>query len=787
MLSNQSELYPCIKHGFKKGQCQHCKLCLGCQSDCEQDYHQGYSNSKENKERRERIALNILARELDDKDVSPSIASALPNRKRPSTLKEEDLEDAEAKKLHEELEALDAKRINNSSIAEVAKLLDVKLSERIMERVSAFRRVDLNNVRRLSEMVAGLGKLVESICIRVCGYCVDVGTELLDHLYKAKNPPPPQYSNGTKHLAEYFLKAQNKVNRRMLFALLLESISRDDLLTELRSAKLKVLADSDFVQNWERQREQKASRRIAFLARKADAAARKAAIRQMSSPTGLDEDENLESVDDDENSGDEDSEDSASEVSETTLLTPSHNNSNASSASATSAPQRPRRELTLEERLDSLCIWPTRRTRCSHANQDLQNLKLGKALTKHASHSRISLESITSTFRWIETFCSLGWAGGGTQSIKIGDTAMQNVPFLQVSVGMSHAWEQYRKDAELNEKKVYGSKRVGRHAFFTVYKSITRQITQKTALSYLFTDACEASDLLRECVDQVEKFRKMHLQNRDPTTLDSTVLVEYDADDLSQLITAHSTHFKYKIKREVCVEIDCGGDSFHCGAVAVAAKCKFAQKHEPKCEACKLNVALPSIFKEWANHVANDIARVAEAAVEPQVALNIRDEVDEIKSMLRVVKFFSRTFYLFQQHVVRAAWQAEQIAKMFASLQPDEIAIIVDHKQKVNPYSFRESSSDHFGKAGMSVMGAAVRYRLHPNQPLQVRYYDIIFNDTKQDSFQVQTALECLLRLIQKDLTQVTKVNLEYAVCMEQKQDILGQPNAFQGYEMVLF
>jgi hypothetical protein len=225
----------------------------------------------------------------------------------------------------------------------------------------------------------------------------------------------------------------------------------------------------------------------------------------------------------------------------------------------------------------------------------------------------------------------------------------------------------------------------------------------------------------------------------------------------------HSQHLRYKLRTHVLVQHgQCDGDAMHCGAHGIGGDCP-TQQHRLSCSACKLYIALPSLFKLYANAVANDLKRLGESL--PAVSAerqHILADAAEVSSMLSVIRYLSRTFYLFQQHVVRGYWQGQKIKDMFNSLTTSEVAIIVDHKQKVLPQSFRESSVEHYGKAGMSLLGAAVRFRLSNDNgaAVQTCFYDVVCEDNKQDTEQVQAIISCLVKVITQDFPGVQTIKL---------------------------
>ena len=132
--------------------------------------------------------------------------------------------------------------------------------------------------------------------------------------------------------------------------------------------------------------------------------------------------------------------------------------------------------------------------------------------------------------------------------------------------------------------------------------------------------------------------------------------------------------------------------------------------------------------------------------------------VNELFSMLAPIGCHSRTLNLFHRHVARGLWQSKAVNRALEALPVSTALVIMDHKQKVEPMNYNESSVAYYGKKGISILSFAIHYKVADNASIQVFYFDFVITSSKQDASQVQTALQEFLKYVQLHFAFIKRV-----------------------------
>ena len=698
----------CPKHGTKAALCSQCSLCKNCPGatdDCVLDHRQHIDGPAVLRKLKAEAAKRLAEERKEAKDDEEA-ATGLGKRSRPLDLSEEALESEVVRKVHKRLELEDATRVAPRSISDFVEAIGIESCTRLLELTNpAFVTMAWLGIDYKVDLALSMVKKAAKMACHVLSGGVQlVGDALFAQFQdrmRSQTPDKPHCQT----LAKTFLTCGEKLTRRVLFAHLMAEIPDTKKLTQLL-----VNAKNELFQNPH-------------------------LLGQMNGSSG-----GLDGSDDSDES--DESDESDYDVEDASQDSTMHDDDSPVAA-------------LMKRRLERLCRWPVSRVRREQAQLDIDHMCNGKPLSRKHARSRVPLPSVQCALRFIEDVCALSWAGGATKTVDIGCCTLQNMPYMNTALDARKAWSLYCTTAMQNGDQVFGEKRVGRPTFTTLFQALTRQISKKTSLSYLLTDALEASELLGDMLKTVESFEHKHLKEVHDREYWDTPLIPVQAVDLHKLRQEHLQHLKYKLRPHIIAKPEyCDGDASHCAAHAVGAQC--SKQHEIRCSHCLLHVGLPTLFKVYCNAVANDIKRVAEKLPSNSpVKTTLNDDANELRTMLDVVPYLARTFYLFQQHTMRGQWQGLQIKEVMASLTQTKVAIIIDHKQKVLPQSYQESSVDHYGKTGMSLCGAAVKYVLEEGGPMQTRFYDIVCLDNRQDAEQVQSILQALTSVIKRDFPLV--------------------------------
>ena len=168
---------------------------------------------------------------------------------------------------------------------------------------------------------------------------------------------------------------------------------------------------------------------------------------------------------------------------------------------------------------------------------------------------------------------------------------------------------------------------------------------------------------------------------------------------------------------------------------------KFAQKHSPCLELCMAH-AFDSCSEEHSADVAEIslVYEVHNSLLQSIESLSCEDsQQSELKSRLDE-KLKVNFDYL--GHLLRTKHQADYYKYVQNNLKPGECVVVIDYKMKLElGKRIREIQREWYGKRGISLHGCYVVAQVRENEKSS-EVLDLWSNDTKQDAFFTQSALD---------------------------------------------
>jgi len=702
----------CFKEGtpHKSSNCRECGKCLHCWDvDCIED-HRGSPIGKQGKEirrkkeqaRRERDGgLSVELRGRDEKNLN---------------------EDVLAKPIIEtitELEALQHERVLNP-VGKLASRVGISVSHRLEERKTAISESALDSPRICDDAC----KMLTDILHQMAGEMTDSkkAQEKLVAIFRERVSLGDKRRHVTTSLVDSFIRSTDRVKRREHFAHLCKNLTSDVLCVELELGKQRALKDSRF----------KEERKGHFYGR---------SDRQVASG----------SVDSSDSSDSDDSEENSSDANDDSEENSSHANDD------TTRRKGKKVFVSLEQELDGLVRWGKSMTRRVQAGRDWVRILEHKPLMKTWSRCRVKPEAVRSTLHFIMDQ-SLGWKGGKTRNVDICGETLDDLPYLNMSLSLEQLWHAYQEEGKRGNNTVFDAPMVGRDTFRKLLNSCSRRIAEKHALSYYYTDAIEAMDWLLAVIERLEKLLQAHNDvPPNPSFFEEFTAMDITFSEVKDLHKEMVTHMKYGIRQ--CLNIKencCDNNRLHCARFAVGAPCSKAHNKIDTCVPCLNFAGYARLIHKLANSIKNGLAREQEAAHNTSVEEH-GGAVHEIGTMMPTIIASGNTINLFHKHIIRGVWQSKAWRELQDELPVGTAAIILDHKQKIEPVNFNESSEKYYGKKGISLLGAAVLWREQTSDPLRHQYIDTVVCKSKQDAIQVQTVLESVLVFLKTKLLKSVK------------------------------
>ena len=120
----------------------------------------------------------------------------------------------------------------------------------------------------------------------------------------------------------------------------------------------------------------------------------------------------------------------------------------------------------------------------------------------------------------------------------------------------------------------------------------------------------------------------------------------------------------------------------------------------------------------------------------------------------------SRAVQASKAHLLRSVNQEEAKQNALTQLDEETCLIIMDWAMKYLPQHYREQMSEFFGKRGRSWHISAVITRSQEEGRCEVEYFVNLFNTCKQNSFEVMSVIEHLLRSTPSRLSTLQSTKL---------------------------
>lgn len=410
--------------------------------------------------------------------------------------------------------------------------------------------------------------------------------------------------------------------------------------------------------------------------------------------------------------------------------------------------------VTVEDQLKMSVAWGRSKDRKAQARADIAQLTMGEDILPKFSKPRVSKESIQAAMQFLDSL-SVGWRGGQTHSCSVGDDCtLSNIPVLNMTVQKSTAWARYEEEAKKHPKRyVNGAPKLGRDSFYQIFDCIGKLVEEQHALSYYYTDSLRAIDQLRTMFKRMEElWEQFHDPDANPAYSQELTDLPFSFEGVQSALTSSVEHAKYGLRKHIKLK-NCDKNLVHCAAIATGGACEFpiSEHNLASCPECSNLALVGDVGRVMMNAVANSLAR--EHHDQGQFATShVGGPVFEILTMGAPISACARTLNLYMRHVVRGAVMHMHVSELAAGLQVGDILINIDHKQKIEPKNFVESSEEYYGKKGVSLLGFMVRWRSEPDGPLKTHYVDAVSSNSKQDASQVQAILQLVIPHIKASL-----------------------------------
>ena len=186
-----------------------------------------------------------------------------------------------------------------------------------------------------------------------------------------------------------------------------------------------------------------------------------------------------------------------------------------------------------------------------------------------------------------------------------------------------------------------------------------------------------------------------------------------------------------------------------------------------------------SILNSLGSHVCSSCEGTPVDCVGCRFPFWVLEKVEELilpshNEALEVLKWCREKIHLYMGHRVRVLNQQIAIRDAIEGMEyrceankhSNEAHVILDYKMKFEALYFREKTTEHYGKRGISWHGAMILFFVYDEKlkkaVKQTIYFDdVSFGENKQDALAVISLVECLLMRLRKRLPHVMKVSLQ--------------------------
>ena len=270
--------------------------------------------------------------------------------------------------------------------------------------------------------------------------------------------------------------------------------------------------------------------------------------------------------------------------------------------------------------------------------------------------------------------------------------------------------------------------RVGRTAFLGLVSDLTKhEVHSRTAVDYL------SSELLDVTWDAVERMLE-RLGSANVSRFKSWYMIM--GTFLRHHYIKHLTHENVGEKYHNIP----GALGFLVGDELQAYKDSLVST----CQLCNLPSRFFTKLREELDALIDARPEQPEAGTVPPMQHNdLCASLSELEHRLR----------LYQGHVLRLKTQRDRIEELKARVADDYTYVycVMDFKMKFESMYYRQSTQNHFGKAGTSWHGVVIFYRMADSDEVQTIYYNqVVDGDRQQDAEMSVSLLEAMLMRVRK-------------------------------------
>jgi hypothetical protein len=398
----------------------------------------------------------------------------------------------------------------------------------------------------------------------------------------------------------------------------------------------------------------------------------------------------------------------------------------------------------LQSATETFPVWKMSRDTYTNARKDYELLRRdGKIPTVVRSRARFNASAVDSCISHILSFANVSYLSWGTKKIRL-NGVRHDAPSLLRKKPISVIYRDYLLENGVHEDEVtrdHVGQRAGcvsRASFYRIIKMLTNGELQ-----------------VRSCVDYVAGF------------------LVYDAfDQLREIIQ--------KLLPEIC-------DVYESKLEAVMAWLKYAHAGSSQHSDCPRHLIKFGLSKPARSTVSSPVTCAACRSLH-KLFVHLKQliaQVDAHPSALQVVSDIEHKIQLFMGHRLRVVNQQLAFENLISSMEEDATInavdidrydkldaalIVIDFKMKAEPIYYREKTSDHFGKRGMSWHGVLVRYweyvmvlngTAYKKMESRLYYDHISSGDNKQDKVAVLSMIEAAIMAIKRDLPHIRRITVQ--------------------------
>ena len=409
----------------------------------------------------------------------------------------------------------------------------------------------------------------------------------------------------------------------------------------------------------------------------------------------------------------------------------------------------------------------------------------GKPIPRRVYSFRVDPEKLARATEYLMTVLHV--LPGRSRSVKLDDQVISNLPvYDRGGHSIIGLFKQYKEDVGEEDA-------IGEDTFTTLIKLLTKKGEAKAGLSAYYTrfrHACATFDEIFDFLESMEEVKE----------LDGIEILREDAgtpqkvpDDIKTL----KEWFVTRVKRFVSWEygndhVDLlSNERCHCARDALNrdipptrrqrknhgddGRCSNVNGHEHGDNVCEQCMKLFSFATE-AGPVAKVLDNIDSKLEDAGVSLE-GEVKTRYNSARKVLPKLQHEIKRYAAHHVRWKVQRTGYSKLQYELDPEEVIVVLDHKQKIISMRNREGQIEYFGKKGMSFCGANIIRKVVKGGVVgyEHSYFDFIIDGYQdQDHIQVAAIIQIMLDEVKKKFPDVKRILLktDNASCMSSHNNI---------------